>query len=251
MRSKAFTLIELAIVLVVLGVLLSLGIRLFGTMVKDRKYQETQKILSKARDALVGYVMSTGALPCPDADDDGQADGTGGTCTCTWPNCYLPEVTLGVRGLDAYRSRIYYQVDNNFTAFGSVRGFCVHAPFLSPSIKVTDGTNAYYVVAVVLSPGLTDADNNGSKLDLDNSDGSQFMQESQQMSSNYDDILKEVSKQWLINKVCDSNLRRIKIVITSGYLCYHGKTYDSSDGNIFLAMGDTVQENYCGYSSGR
>ncbi len=247
---RAFTLLELVIILLIVGILMSFGIKLFGTFIKNDKYHKTEIILDNARDSLVGFLMSNGYLPCPDADDDGQADGSGGSCLCTWPNCYLPDVTLGVSALDAYRYRLYYQVDNNFTSFTSLRGFCVHAPYLTPSITVTDGNHSYNVVAVLISAGLTDADHDGKKLDGLNSEGTNFVMSSVKESSNYDDIVRELYKQTLISEVCEPNLRRIKVVITNDYLCYHGKTHDSSDGVIFIAPGDVIQEHYCGYSSG-
>jgi len=247
---EGFTFLELALILVVIGILMGFGVGLLGSLIKNSKFRKTESILEQSREALVGYVMSNGHLPCPDADGDGQEDSSSGSCTCSWPNCFLPEVTVGIRSLDAYGHKLYYDVDDTFTSFTSLRGFCVHTPYITPAIQVTDGSSSYSIVAIVISPGLKDADDDGNKLDGENEDGSPFVQEGVSVSNIYDDITKEISVDWLLARICDTNLRRIKIQISNGYLCYHGKTYSSSDNNIFLSLGDTVHEYSCNCEMG-
>ncbi len=249
-RFYAFTFIELAVILVVIGILMGFGVGLFGSLIKNSKIRKTESILQEARETLIGYVMVNGHLPCPDADGDGQSDSSSGMCTCSWPSCFLPGVTLGTRANDAYGHHLYYDVDSTFTSFSSLRGFCVHAPYITPTIQVTDGSSSYHVVAIIISSGAQDSDNDGSKLDGENTDGSPFVQESVTFSNNYDDLTKEVSNEWLLAHICDINLRRIKIRISAGYLCYHGKTYSSSNDNIFLSPDDTVQEYSCNCEMG-
>ena len=69
--SRGFTLVELAIVLIILA-LLSGGLMMtLSSQVDQRSYRETQQQLQDIRDALLGYAASHPALdgkpylPCP------------------------------------------------------------------------------------------------------------------------------------------------------------------------------------------
>ncbi len=243
---KAFTLLELAFVLIIIGIMLGFGVNIFSTLLKANKSKQSDLVLSKARDSLLGYVIVHGYFPCPDGDGDGHADvDPSGNCSCSWPNCFLPYLDLNTRGKDAYGRVIYYDVDNNFTKFSTIRGFCVHAAALVPSLKVTDGTQSYPVVAVVISAGQQDKDNNGSLLDGENYDGSPFAKETKTVSSNYDDLVKEVPLAFVYANVCDQDLKKLKIRIDGGYLCYNGTSYSSIYGYIYIGPGESVYENSC------
>ncbi len=247
---RGFSLLELALILVVLGVMMALGVGVLSSVVKNNKMKETESILEEVREALIGYLLSNGRLPCPDSNGDGQEDFSSGSCTCDWPDCFLPCVTINVRCNDAYGQKLYYDVDSTFTSFSSLRGFCVHAPYITPTIQVTDGSSSYHVVAIIISSGAQDSDNDGFRLDGENSDDdSIFVQESVPVSNSYDDFTEEISLANLLSHLCDSNLRRLKIRISNGYLCYHGNLYNNSHGYIFLEAGETVRENSCYGSS--
>lgn len=95
--SRGFTLVELAIVLIVVA-LLSGGLMMtLSTQFENVARSETQRRLNDARDALLGYAAANGRLPCPAL---GGATGVespvgGGTCNDNWDG-FLPAVTLGI-----------------------------------------------------------------------------------------------------------------------------------------------------------
>jgi len=62
-RERGLTLIELAIVLIVLGILLGIGAGIIGVLIKRVKYNESKEIVSAAVEGIIGYVISTGELP--------------------------------------------------------------------------------------------------------------------------------------------------------------------------------------------
>jgi len=125
--SSGFTLVELAIVTAAVGLLLGGMLSVLSAQVEQRQFSETQKTLELARDALIGYFVANGRLPCPavsaSAADTGiEAPVNGGTCTATYAGGaavagYYPAVTVGLTPtdangylLDAYGSRIRYAV---------------------------------------------------------------------------------------------------------------------------------------------
>jgi len=63
MKQKGFTLIELAIVLIVIGLLLGLGAGLIGILTKRTKLVETREVVKQAREAVLGYAVKYGYLP--------------------------------------------------------------------------------------------------------------------------------------------------------------------------------------------
>ena len=62
-RNLGFTLVELAIVLIIMA-LLSGGLMMtVGTQMENAAHSETQRRLSEARDALLGFTAANGRLP--------------------------------------------------------------------------------------------------------------------------------------------------------------------------------------------
>ena len=64
-RDAAFTLVELAVVLMVVGLLLSTLTYTLAAQVDQRTREQTQRTLEQAREALIGFAITNGRLPCP------------------------------------------------------------------------------------------------------------------------------------------------------------------------------------------
>ena len=108
---RGFTLVELAVVVFVITLLLGSILVPLTTQVESRKYDETQRILDQAREALVGYAVANGRLPCPASTTSNGQEATGagwpgsGTCAAavtganTWIG-FLPAATLGFTPVD-------------------------------------------------------------------------------------------------------------------------------------------------------
>ncbi|MBI2308728.1 MAG: type II secretion system protein [Rhodocyclales bacterium] len=121
-RQHGFTLVELAIVLIIVGLLVG-GMTVTLSAVQDgNNVKETQRRLALAQEALLGFAAGNGRLPCPAAAPaaggaEAPADASG-NCTAAL-NGYLPALTLALaptdeRGylVDAWGNRIRYAVFN-------------------------------------------------------------------------------------------------------------------------------------------
>lgn len=116
-NQSGFTLIELAIVLVIMTILIGgLAVPLTA-QIQARRIAETHKTLEAARDAIHGYAMTHSSydpnrrlLPCPDTTGDGREDREVSGNGCTAYAGWLPWVDLGTAAQDAWGNRIRYAV---------------------------------------------------------------------------------------------------------------------------------------------
>lgn len=122
-KRNGFTLAELAVVLVIVGLLLG-GLMVPLSAQTDIRYRtETDKALADIREALIGYAIINGRLPCPASGGiaSGTANaglesttGTGTALACTSASGVLPWATLGLPEADAWNNRYTYRVTLNF-----------------------------------------------------------------------------------------------------------------------------------------
>lgn len=133
--ARGFTLVELAIVMFIVSLLLGGMLLPLSAQQDVRAYGDTQKVLSDARDALLGYAMANDRLPCPaSSTSNGVEDPVGGG-TCNHPHDgYFPAATLGLSpvdasgylvdgwGSDAYNRIRYATTSANTSAFTTSSG---------------------------------------------------------------------------------------------------------------------------------
>jgi len=115
-RCGGFSLIELSVVLVLIALLLGSLLVPLGTQVEQRQYTETEKQLEQIKEALIGFALANGYLPCPAVSSaNGVEDRTGTACTGGKRVGFLPWVTLGVKPSDSWGNLYRYSVSANFS----------------------------------------------------------------------------------------------------------------------------------------
>lgn len=132
-RLTGFTLVELAIVLLIVTLLLGGLLPTISSQIEQRHVTDTRKQLDEIQQALIGFAVVNGRLPCPadGATPAGQANaagvaagqeyttGGGSTLTCVnntgaganqvaWGA--IPWATLGLSETDAWGRRFTYRV---------------------------------------------------------------------------------------------------------------------------------------------
>ena len=114
-HHSGFTLIELAIVLAIVGVLLGGLLAPLRTQIDAAKIREAERMLEEIRYALAGHAIIRGALPCPDVVSDGIDGEAPATCVGAALEGILPYRTLGVQRADPWGRLFRYRVTQEFT----------------------------------------------------------------------------------------------------------------------------------------
>lgn len=146
-----FSLVEMAVVLAIVGLLLGGLLVPLGAQLELRRQEETRVVLDEAKEALIGYAFANNFFPCPDTN--AIPIGTEGARVldqCLPSEGVLPWQVLGVRGQDAWGRYIRYRITPVFT--NNVAFFGLSSP---GNIRVNSdtGTLTTTAVAVVVSHG--------------------------------------------------------------------------------------------------
>jgi prepilin-type N-terminal cleavage/methylation domain-containing protein len=109
--QKAFTLIELSVVLFIISLLMVGLLGPVGTQIESQERQQTSDTMDDIIESLYGFAVINGYLPCPDTDGDGLSNGGPGTCTDASGDGWLPWQTLGINDQsDIWGNRFKYHV---------------------------------------------------------------------------------------------------------------------------------------------
>lgn len=122
-RQLGFTLIEMAVAVFIIALLLGSILVPLTTQVEQRQISDSQKTLEDTKEALHGFAIANGYLPCPDktvaggngTPNDGIEDVTAaGGCVATSQG-NVPWATLGTGAVDPWGNRFRYQVTAAFS----------------------------------------------------------------------------------------------------------------------------------------
>lgn len=103
-RQRGFTLIEIAIVLMVLGILLGYTVAMFPRQQELKQYRAVEAEMETIIEHLIAFAQVNGRLPCPDtqaATLDGREDAlgpVGAPNDCAAFFGFVPGLTLGIDG---------------------------------------------------------------------------------------------------------------------------------------------------------
>ena len=130
--QHGFSLVEMAVVLVILTMLIAGLISPLTAQIDQRNMNETRRALSEIKEALIGFAVTTGRLPCPAisaANGDEKA-----VCTAVADrHGYIPWAKLGVPKLDAWGNIFRYSIT---PAFAGAAGTLVLSPPTARDITI-------------------------------------------------------------------------------------------------------------------
>ena len=213
--QRGFSLIELAVAVLVIALLLGSILVPLGTQVEQRKISDSRKALEEIREALIGFAIINGRLPCPDTDSDPAAAGYGleeATCSADpVTEGYLPWKTLGVAEMDAWGLKRTaaasprlgdwrYRVDRNFAStFTLTTAFGADALTVRDSSGTALTSSSERPVAIVFSAGAnTAADGQNALASFEPTSG---IYQADVPSATFDDIVIWISRPILFNRM--------------------------------------------------
>jgi len=208
-NTSGFTLVEMAIVLGIIALLLGGLLPTISGQIEQAKRKETRNSLTEIKQALLGYAIINGDLPCPTTTTD-PADANYGiadaTCNATTAEGYLPWRTLGVSEVDSWGLKRFatadpwigywrYRLDDNFDTTFTLTTL----PADALTINNNDG-NAITAapespVAIVYSTGADITPNGENAGAFDNT------YQGDNPNNNFDDILIWISRPQLFNRM--------------------------------------------------
>ncbi len=172
-REQGYTLVELVIVLLILGLLLAGILGPLSVRIEQKERQRAQEQLEEIRDAIYGFAITYGRLPCPDSlSNDGLEDlvGTFPSRTCQNLQGNIPWQDLQVLQNDPWGNAYIYKVtgsfadENGVTSFtpptactGSTAANVSFAVCSEGNMNIFDGTGGTKIIdkipAIVISKG--------------------------------------------------------------------------------------------------
>ena len=125
-RHKGFSLLEMAVVLIILGFVLGAILAPIQAQRQMLHQSQTENTLEAAKKALIGFAQTKGRLPCPAIAGSGGSEKPLGGGVCTQQIKLLPAVTLGIQpidsdgfAVDAWNNPIRYAVTQVNSAGGA------------------------------------------------------------------------------------------------------------------------------------
>ena len=117
--QRGFTLIEMAVVLVLFGIIASMGMKIAGVTMENIAVSDTKSKAETIKIALIGYLRTNGRLPCPDIASVPTGTAPATCTTAALGYGVVPWLTLGLSkdaALDGWHNFFTYRVANNGAA---------------------------------------------------------------------------------------------------------------------------------------
>lgn len=233
-KFGGFTLVEMAMVLMIVGLLLGGLIPTISAQMDSQRISKTQKQLNEIRDALTGFALINGRLPMPACGTIASGQTNAGIelsaasavlCTSGASDItVLPWATLGVDETDAWGRRFTYSVTSAYadstdgtgvatcsTATGVSFQLCSTATLEIRASSPAGSIVASQVPAVIVSHGVNGLGayqpGGGAKIgtaagdELENSDNDNTFVSKDQVQGGFDDLVVWISPNTLANRM--------------------------------------------------
>lgn len=216
-QQSGFSLLELAIVLAILGILMSGVLVAISETTENTRRSQTRQQLESLREALYGFAQANGRLPCPALESSGGREAPGPTFDsvdggdCESLSGFIPAATMGFSGAvnddglltDAWNRPIRYAVGHvSLTDSASLATLYTPGSLATSSLlTINDGDSAVITdraTTVILSTG---ANAPLPPAEDENTDNDSFFVSTAYSDENFDDLILWMSPYILYNRL--------------------------------------------------
>ena len=224
-REKGFSLVELSLVLVIVGIVLTVGFGVMNSLTKRTKITREKANLSAIKNSLISYTLSRGKLPAPNPPNtlpyvelnfsSAQKD--------IWGLPYQYDVTDILTTTNSQNFCVtLYQMDNLYTWFGQPSNAACSTSNIvcvtDTSDSADDGriagaTQGYYIAAYISSRGedhISGAKNSNTNREYE------MGSNPYDVTAARDDLVEELSFADLSTRICTAQNTAMEITITNG-----------------------------------
>lgn len=238
---RGFSLVEMSMVLVVIGVI---GLLVWKFLPEIKRLPAIARLtatsLSSADDALTGFILAQGRLPCPDTNGNGNED-----CSASANLGWLPVHTLQLNLSEPVRYGVYrgpnlsLSLDADLATLKNryspllppgvdslqLNGldFCAALIHLAraPGTSLTAGALHVPIAYGLAVAGAGDANGDGSPFDGLNTQAGQFELTGTAHSANYDDESRTLGASELLTRLgCSTHLSAVNGAARATYAAY-------------------------------
>lgn len=158
-KQQGFTLVEMAIVLVIFGLVLSALLLPLRAQREQAAQAQTINTLDNAKQALLGFAQANGRLPCPAITGSAVASPNGGGA-CSVQLGFLPAATLGIQptnsqgfAVDAWNNPIMYAVTQSNMGGAATPDYTTNVEVDNPATPADDrdGMNVVGIQALSIA----------------------------------------------------------------------------------------------------
>ena len=234
-NNWGFTLIEMAIVMVIIGILAGGGVSMIGILTKRKARIETIDYLKQAQAALISFADINGRLPWADTNGDGTENSGAASGN-------LPYQSLRLSPTDPYKRTLRYEINANLGSNLSTSCTALKSGLTGgPAVVDADGAGgAFPIAAILVSAGTQDADSDGNVFDDitagthqgDNRDGNPNYIRHPSVDI-FDDLVIYLGENELYGKICE--FLALAVNNTSGGTVY---LYNATQGADLGTLND-------------
>ena len=244
--NRGFTLIEIAVVMVIIGILAGGSVSLIRVLSERKGRNETADYLKQVNQTLISFADINGRFPWADTNGDGVEDVGSSSGD-------LPFLTIQINPNDPYGRNLGYAVNTNMTTGNAATCNALRAGVVGQFPQVVDSSDStgtpFSVAAIIISAGLMDGNGDGDVFDAiasgtwqgNNTNGSpNYIRHFP--TDSFDDLVAYVGGNELYGEICEYLVLAVNNTPTSTTVVFvHDFTQGTDLGSINI--GNTATFN--------
>ncbi|WP_160326935.1 type II secretion system protein [Thiomicrospira sp. XS5] len=131
-QQAGFSLIELALVLMIVGLLTAGTLSVLSSQREQVSYADSNQALAQTKQAVLSFLVVNGFLPCPDTTGDGLENRTNQACEAVSGEVPYRDIGLRLADVrDGFGNRLRYVINAEATSLAALQDSAYSASFFN------------------------------------------------------------------------------------------------------------------------